>query len=99
MREIATIVVYPPAGRSHSTADDLSTLAGYTRSLLPAPLDEERRRHVVPTNIKNDVPQAFTDSEIEVCDVWEKGRLRLIGQLLGVVRQTPGLKVAAAAPR
>src|SRR5690348_16103502 len=92
-REIATITIYPSPGRSHSTADDLSALAAYTHSLLGALPDEERRRHVVLTNIKNGVPQTFIDDGLEVREVWEKGRLRLIRQLVAAVQRIPGLKL------
>jgi glycosyltransferase involved in cell wall biosynthesis len=92
-REIATISIYPSRGRSHSSADDLSALAAYTRSLLAALPEMERRRHVVLTNIKSDAPERFLESEVEVREVWEKGRLRLMRQLLRAVRRTPSLKL------
>jgi len=92
-REIATIAIYPSRGRSHSSADDLSALAAYTHSLLSALPDAERRRHLVLTNIKSDAPESFTESGIEIREVWDKGRLRLMRQLLRAVRGTPGLKV------
>ncbi len=93
IKEIATITIYPPRGRSHSSADDLSALAAYTHSLLSALPDVERRRHLVLTNIKSDAPESFTENDIEVREVWDKGHLRLVRQLLGAVHRTPSLKV------
>ena len=92
-KEVATIAIYPSRGHSHSSADDLSALAAYTHSLLAALPDGERRRHLVLTNIKNEAPESFTENDIEVREVWNKGRLRLILQLLRAVRRTPSLKV------
>jgi glycosyltransferase involved in cell wall biosynthesis len=93
IKEIATIAIYPSRGHSHSSADDLSALAAYCHSLLAALPDDERRRHLVLTNIKSDTPESFTENDIEVREVWDKGRVRLILQLLRAVRRTPSLKV------
>jgi glycosyltransferase involved in cell wall biosynthesis len=92
-KEIATIAIYPSRGRSHSSADDLSALAAYTHSLLAALPEVERQRHLVLTNIKSVTPERFTENDIEVREVWNKGHLRLVHQLLRAVRRTPSLKV------
>lgn len=92
-REIATISIYPAQGQSHSSAQQLSALAAYTRSLLHALPENERAKHVVLTNLKTETATCFTDSGIEVYEVWKKGRLCFIWQILKAVRSMPHLKL------
>lgn len=93
LREIATISIYPAQGQSHSSARHLSALAAYTRTLLHALPEEERTRHVVFTNLKQDSKTVFSDNGIEVREVWQKGSLRFVWQIVRTVRAIPSLKL------
>jgi glycosyltransferase involved in cell wall biosynthesis len=92
-REVATITIYPAQGQSHAPAAQLSALAAYSRALLSALPEENRRRHVVLTNFKGDAASSFDDGGIEVREVWKKGSLLFAFQILGAVRRMPGLRV------
>jgi glycosyltransferase involved in cell wall biosynthesis len=92
-REVATIAIYPEQGRSHSTEQNLSALAAYTKSLLSAlPLDE-RKRHLVLTNVKRFPSAVFDDNDMQIRECWEKGKLRYAWQILREIHRTPSLKV------
>lgn len=93
LREIATISIYPEQGHSHSSAQQLSALAAYTRSLLHALPENERFRHVILTNLKTGKPSVFTDAGIEVREIWQKGRLCFIWQILRAIHNLPNLKL------
>ena len=92
-RSVATISIYPARGRTHSSALQLSALAGYTRSLLQALPDADRQRHVVITNIKDEGRSVFHDGEIEVHESWSKGSVAYVWQILRAVRRIPGLRL------
>ncbi len=91
-REVATIAIYPEQGHSHSTAQHLSALAAYTRTLLQALPKAERRRHVVITNIKSAQSAVFDDHGIQVKECWEKGYFGFGWQILREIRKIPSLK-------
>lgn len=92
-REIATVTIYPPKGRHHATAQHLSALAGYTRSLLLALPEEARKRHLVLTNVKDtDIP-VYEDEGLEVREVWSKGRLRYAWQIFRAVQASPSIRL------
>lgn len=93
LREIATICIYPAEGQSHSSAQHLSALAAYTRSLLHALPEKERVRHVVLTNLKQNSPTVFSDNGIEVREVWIKDDPRFVRQIVNAVRAIPSLKL------
>jgi glycosyltransferase involved in cell wall biosynthesis len=93
LREIATISIYPAQGHSHSSAQHLSALAAYTRSLLHALPEEERNRHIVLTNLKPNVATSFEDHGIKVREVWQKGNPKFVWQIIRAVRSTPSLKL------
>jgi glycosyltransferase involved in cell wall biosynthesis len=91
-REVATIAIYPEQGHSHSKALHLSALAAYTRTLLHALPTDERKRHVVLTNIKSDRATAFDDNNIRIHECWEKGSIWFFWQILREIRRIPSLK-------
>ncbi len=92
-REVATITIYPSQGHSHSSANDLCALAAYSRSLLHALPDIERKRHVVFSNRKNNFPEYFEDNNIAIQEVWQKGRLKYFIQIIRAVKSIPSLRL------
>lgn len=92
-RDIATITIYPPRGQQHATAKDLSALAAYTRSLLHALPEKERKRQIVFTNRKLGQPAVFEDFGIEVREVWQKGSLLFIWQIIRAIAAQPTIKL------
>lgn len=92
-REIATIAIYPEQGKSHSSSRHLSALAAYTRTLLHALPEADRKRHVVLTNIKDQPAATFQDNGIEVREVWRKGTFGYAFQIINAVRAIPTLKL------
>lgn len=92
-REVATITIYPARGQSHSNAHDLCALAAYTRSLLHALPESDRKRHVVLTNRKNILPDCYEDNNIAIHEVWQKGYLKYFIQIIRAVKSIPSLRL------
>jgi len=92
-REIAGITIYPAQGRSSSMASHLSALAAYSRSLLHALPPIERRRYVIITNQKSDVPVIFDDEGIEVRELWNKGDLLYFWHIIKAIKAIPSIRV------
>lgn len=92
-REIATIAIYPPQGRHHAEAQDLSALAGYTRSLLHALPKAERQRHVVLTNKKNSALSTYKDHDIEIREMWSKGSALYAWQIFRALQKSKSIRL------
>ncbi len=93
VRDVAAVTIYPAQGQQHAAAKDLSALAAYTRSLLRALPEQERRRQVVLTNIKQEEPAHYLDDDIAVREVWRKGSLLYAWQLIQFIRRHPSLRI------
>lgn len=92
-RDIAAVTIYPAPGQQHAAAKDLSALAAYTRSLLRALPEQERRRQVVLTNIKGEKPVAYADGDIMVHEVWRKGSFAFAWQVIRFTRRHPSIRI------
>jgi glycosyltransferase involved in cell wall biosynthesis len=68
-------------------------LGAYTKSILHALPEQERARHVVVTNLKQDDATVFTDKEIEVREIWQKASLKFAWQIVRAIRAIPTLKL------
>jgi len=92
-KEIATVTIYPEEGKNHSSAQQLSALAAYSKSLLQALSPDERKRHVVITNKKSENPVAFEDGDIAVWEVWDRHRLRYAWQIFRAIKNHPSIRI------
>ena len=87
------ITIYPAEGASHSSAGDLSALAGYTKALFAHFSPAMRARHVVLTNRKSESRRTFVDDGLEVREVWDKGSWRYPWQIVQEARRLPEHRV------
>jgi glycosyltransferase involved in cell wall biosynthesis len=87
------ITIYPAEGASHSSAGDLSALAGYTKALFAHFSPTMRSRHIVVTNKKGESRRTFVDRGLEVREVWDKGSWRYPWQIVREARRLPTHRV------
>jgi glycosyltransferase involved in cell wall biosynthesis len=87
------LTIYPAEGATHSSAEDLSALAGYTKALFSHFAPAVRRRHVVVTNKKTGACRRFSDEGLEVWEAWDKGSWRYPWQILQAARNLPEHRV------
>lgn len=80
-RWVANITIYPAESADHSSHEDLSALAGYTKALLRHLSPEVRRRNTVLTNMKGDSKRTFLEDGLEVRECWKKGHLSYVFHL------------------
>jgi glycosyltransferase involved in cell wall biosynthesis len=88
---VATVVIYPEEGTTHSP---VSALAGYSHSLLGHLPPRERGRHIVLTNWKSDAgPRSYEERGMQVRECWRKGAFLYWRQILSALRREKGLRV------
>jgi hypothetical protein len=91
--QVMHLTIYPAEGATHSSAEDLSALAGYTKALFAHFTPEMRHRHVVVTNKKMGIRRQFTDDGLEVREAGDKGWWRYPWQIVREARSLPEHRV------
>jgi glycosyltransferase involved in cell wall biosynthesis len=91
--KVAHIAVYPRQGRTHSTQEDLSALAGYLKALLANVPQAQRGGHCILTNLKASGRRLFTDDGIDVEECWQKGSPFFCFQILNALRRRPQTRI------
>jgi len=91
--KVANITIYPAKGAEHSSADELSALAAYAKSLFQAMPGEIQKRHVILSSIKNGFGGAYHDEDLEVRECWRKGSLLFGWDIWRQIRKNPTWRV------
>lgn len=91
--QVMHLTIYPAEGATHSSAEDLSALAGYTKALFAHFTPAMRNRHVVVTNKKTGIRRHYNDDGLEVREVWDKGSWRYPWQIVREARSLPEHRV------
>jgi len=87
------LTIYPAERAQHSSAADLSALAGYAKALLRSAQKELRQQYVVLTNVKGTHPRTYVEDDLLVRECWRKGRLSYAWEIWRTVRRDTDLKL------